>query len=207
MGKLQNNQSGFGIVEVLLLIVLVAMIGGAGYYVYAAQQKTKSTLDSAAISQSEPQKAAKKSTAATQSVTTTTSPNASATKYLNVAELGIRIKLASNIQDAYYIISSKKDENGLPWVNLSAHSLDAYPNCKATTDTGMASLGTFKQGDTDPVQGNFSTAYPDAPKINNLYYYASAIQYDCTQQKDSANYSTVRKELVDTYKTVEKIPS
>jgi hypothetical protein len=40
-----------------------------------------------------------------------------------------------------------------------------------------------------------------------LYYYASAIQYDCTQQKDNANYSTVRKELVDTYKTVEKIPS
>ncbi len=127
-------------------------------------------------------------------------------QYLNIPEAGIKIKLSNNILDAYYFISSKKDTNNLPVIYLSTHSLDTYPDCKASNDTsGIAAVATFKKGDTDPVVGDFSTAYPDSPLIKNLYYYTDAIQFDCTQQKNEDKFTQVRNELSSAYKNIESL--
>jgi Tfp pilus assembly major pilin PilA len=191
--KKQSNQGGFAAVELVLIIVVIVLLAAVGYLVYKNQHKTTTVT------------ATTKSAAVATPVTT---PKADTTKYLNITELGVRIKLTANIQDAYYALSTKTYNNGLPWVYLSVHSLDNYSGCKATPEQpGLASVGTFKQGDTDPVTGDYSKAYPDAPKIGDLYYDVNGNQYDCTLQKDYVLYTNARTELLGAYKTIEKIPN
>lgn len=40
MGKLRNNQKGFGTVEIILIVVIVALIGVVGWFVYKNHNKT-----------------------------------------------------------------------------------------------------------------------------------------------------------------------
>jgi hypothetical protein len=81
MGKLQDNQSGFSGVEVLLVILVVAVIGFGGYYVWHTQHdKTKPVSTSNKTASS-----TKKSTA------TTTSPYAGWKTYkLSVEKLSFK---------------------------------------------------------------------------------------------------------------------
>ena len=43
MGKLRNNQKGFGSTEVLLVVLVSALIGGVGYYISTANKDDKKT--------------------------------------------------------------------------------------------------------------------------------------------------------------------
>ena len=44
MGKLSNNDSGFGALEGLLVLVILGIVGFTGWYVYNAHTKTNATL-------------------------------------------------------------------------------------------------------------------------------------------------------------------
>jgi hypothetical protein len=129
-------------------------------------------------------------------------------KYLNIPELGIRMQLTYNTQDAYYSLRNSTIAGRPPVVLLSVHSLDSYAGCSTSQNNdGVAGISTFVKGETDPVVGNFIAAFPDAPLINGLYYYIGGAQYDCTNGNAQALYSDARHDFINAYSTIEKIPT
>lgn len=191
MNKLKHDQSGFSAVELILIILVVGLLGAVGFLVYKNQKKP------AAVSTA---------TVAKTTQTETKPQTQSTDKYLSVAQLGIRFKLSSKIQDDYYELGGK-DENGVPYVRLSTHSLDAYSQCNATSDGGIATIATFKEGGSSPIEGDYMTAYPKAPKVGDYYYYIGGNQYDCTLDKNHQAYTDARQAFIDAYSTIEKIPN
>ena len=78
MGKLQNNETGFGAVEVVLLVVIVALIGVVGWLVYKDQHKnaTVSTINTSTNKPAAPTKTTTAtSTQQTRSAPTSTCPS------------------------------------------------------------------------------------------------------------------------------------
>lgn len=111
MGKLKNNQSGFGAVEGILVLVIVVLIGVVGYMVYH-NHKTKTTP---AVSKT----VAKSTTSAKKTPATN---QASSTQYLTVKEFGIKIPLTSSTSDLGYIYNSS-GYNNLPYITLGSKTL------------------------------------------------------------------------------------
>lgn len=222
----KRNQSGFSIIEISLVVLVVAALAVTGLVVYQ-RHKSTSAMNSAATNQTQtvtqPKSASAKNSAATnqtqkvtqpQSTTSTQTPQASTqppqytTHYLTIPELSFRIKLTANTVDAYYSIRNSPVAGQPPNVLLSVHSLDAYPGCGTSQgNDGIAGISTFTEGETDPVYGNFTTAFPDAPQIGGLYYYVEGSQYDCTLGGASALYSDAKHDFIDAYSTIEKIPN
>ncbi|OVE79336.1 hypothetical protein BVY00_00710 [bacterium G20] len=167
--------AGFGLIEALLVILILAVASFGGYWVWHTHHKNKtSTANTTPATSSAP-----------VNQTATSQPASNQQGYLVIKELGIRMKLTSETSDAYYVMSSHNSPS------LSVHYLD-NTDCKATAavspDTGIdkypgiATVGTFTAGQTDPVQGDYQTSYPNAPLIDGKYYYLSLNQYDCTNQ-------------------------
>lgn len=128
-------------------------------------------------------------------------------KYLNVPELGIRIKLTYNTQDAYYGIRNSTVSGQPPFVLLSVHALDKYSGCTTSQNNdGVAGISTFTKGETDPVYGDFGKTFPSAPLINGRYYFVTGDQYDCTERGASALHSNVRHDFINAYSTIGIIP-
>lgn len=195
----KRNQSGFSVIAVLLVILVVAVLAATGFVVYQ-HHKTTSAKSTADTSQSQ--------TTTKSQDTTSTQPAQATTQYLTIPEQGIRIKLTANTEDAYYSIRNSPVTGQPPFVLLSVHSLDAYPGCGTSQgNDGIAGISTFTKGETDPVVGNFMTAFPNAPQIGGLYYYVDGSQYDCTEGKASTIYSNAKHDFIDAYSTIEKMPN
>lgn len=58
MNKSHNNQSGFGVVELLLIVVIIGLIGFVGWYVHKAKQNTDQNLTVASSATQAKKKAA-----------------------------------------------------------------------------------------------------------------------------------------------------
>lgn len=130
-------------------------------------------------------------------------------KYLNVPELGVRMKLTYNTEDAYYVIRQPVVAGGQPFAHLTTHSLDQYQGCSLSASNmydGIAYIASFTKGQTDPVVGDYATAFPKAPLINGRYYYTGRGQYDCTNGNASSLLSNASHDFVNAYQTIESIP-
>jgi hypothetical protein len=189
-----KSVDGFGFIQVIIVVLVVCVIGGAGWFVFQSNR----TKPGSATSNDIP---------VGNGTTLPLAEPQPTVGYLEIKELGVRLKLVDVTSDAYYTLSTKASRTGKPNVFLSTQSLDKYEGCNANeTSRGVAILSTFVEGYSDEVTGDYSKAYPDAPKIGNLYYYVQGNQYDCTKEKDTELYSSVRHALIDSYTTVESIP-
>jgi len=185
MSRQGNTDSGFGYVFVLLGIFVFAVIIVAAGYTYLMAQHVPSR----------------------QTNTTSAKSSKTASKqasYLKVPQLGIRIKLTANTRDAYYSLTDSVLAGRPPFVHLAVHSLDAYQGC-TPSGGGIAVIGTFVAGQSDPVTGNFATVYPKAPKIGSLYYYVTGNQYDCSDGKATSLYSSAKHDFIDAYTSIQSI--
>lgn len=196
MRKLNNK--GFGFIGVLAVIVVLAAAGGAGAYVYHKNHKAKPAGNTSSSSRQSTQAGSTNTSTGKGSGPGTPSQQ----NYLVVKELGIRFKLAPDISSAYYAVKSSS-QNGKPVIALYLHSLDSYPQCTpAQNDAGVAEIETFTPGQVDPVAGDFSSSYPNAPLINGLHYYIANEQYDCSDGRAS-NFSAIRQAFRTAYPTIE----
>jgi|SRR3989344_4659966 len=85
MKKIEIDQSGFGVVELVLVFIIVGIVSGAGWYILKSKQNANNSYNSAASASTVAKSTAKKKTAKTTNVapetnaTTTSSPPALAT--------------------------------------------------------------------------------------------------------------------------------
>lgn len=152
------NQTGVAHVFVIVLVVVVLVVGGVGYYVWNSSRKktqesttTTSTATTNNESKTEPKQESKNETKDT-------------TKYLEIKEYGVKIVLAQDIEDAYYVMD--------PYPYLSTHSLDNYKNCNLSVGGSASSVAALSKGKVG--DGNFATERLEGRnslKIDDYYYW------------------------------------
>lgn len=177
---MKKNQKGFTLEYLLFAGVIVVIVAAAIVLALSHHKKTN-----------------------TASSTRQNSQTQTSQKFLDIKELGVRFKLSTSIDSAYYQVKSSS-RNGKPIIALYLHSLDAYSSCAPDNNLdGVAEVLTYTPGTTDPVVGNYSTSYPNAPLIDGLYYYIANEQSDCSKGQAS-NMSAIGQAFTAAYPTIEK---
>lgn len=195
---MKTNRSGFGMIAVIA-ILLSAGICLIGYKLISSNRdnpnKNSPTVrQQLATPEDNGQKIESKSLEDTSN-------------YLVIKELGVKLPLIEETKDAYYVVNKHEDPTIPPLVSLSVHSLDQFPDCRATTDNpGIAGISTFEDGQTNPVYGDFSVAFPEAPKIKGRYYFVTRGHYDCTLQQATETQDKARGSFAQSYSGIKEIP-
>ena len=162
MNKVHRNNSGFGLMPVLLVIVVIGAISLTGWLV--TRNKNAQT-SSNPVGQLSPE-------ALTKQPTEPVSANP-----LIVSEWGITLPLSRATSDAYYVVSkSSQDANGQPnTMLLGLKSLDSS-GCNADgpntgKSTAVGALLRVLPTETDPVSGKpYTDLYPNGVVIGKYYY-------------------------------------
>ena len=167
--KLKNNQSGVAHIAAILVVVVIAAIGIVGWKVWDSTKEDKSS-------------SADTTTKTTTETNQNSTPNTTST-YLEVKELGVKLKLTSDTKDLTYSVN--KDGVAV----LSSTSLaKEEPKCAADYvdnsqyaihGVGSVSYFTDPNGtETGPGPSNKQN-YPDSILLNGKYYYILTNQSFC----------------------------
>ncbi len=146
-----TKQSGFGVVAIIVVILVVVGLGYIGYRVYTANinQTGNTTQNSNAQNNG------------TQDTAT----------YLDIKELGAKIKLSDGIKDAVYGAVST-DDNGSKAVGISAQSLIDKSNMCAPENHTLGLVEATKVaptyvGGSEPLPVDSKTLF----KLGDTYYF------------------------------------
>lgn len=148
-----RNQSGFGVVGVLVALLVVVAAATAGWFVYDKQQSKKDAKQEAAVSQA----------------TSNNGSGVAMNGYLGIPELGIQLKLADGVKDATYAVMADGSTIGLSTQSL----VDQYgDSCKASS--GSVAQVAALVAPTPPYGGTGSddpAAYKNSYKTADQVYY------------------------------------
>ena len=166
MQKRENTKStGFGAVEIVIAVAVVLVVGLIGWRFYDAS-KNKQSASNQQMSSNQ---------SATQTPKDTPADTA---KYLDVKELGVKIKLGDQVKDATYAVQALDD--GSLVARFSAHSLAASdPAC----DARSGQLGALEKStiDTDRVGNKLVPDGQTVFKFENYYYTYATPQALCSE--------------------------
>lgn len=175
----------------LLIILVLLLAGGIGTYVYNQTKEDDYRMNSNQSSQNN-------------------------NKYLIIPEKGIKLKLTTKLDDAYYFINSRGD------IYISAHRFDNIKGAEDCTAKGkygdggggLAAITMAKPGDD-----HFGTPWTkeeleqrSSTLINNNYYWLEFSKSGCTDPNDpnsdhiEAEAATLREELAKIRSPISEVP-
>lgn len=118
-------------------------------------------------------------------------------EYLEIPEIGVRLKFPAEITDAYYILDKSYSNNGRDWAFISTKTLkNLDPGCSAEDDSrlapGYVSYFTDPNEPAGPVEGStISDYYPDNFKLGDKYvFYSTYQQSPCYQPETTSEEKT-----------------
>lgn len=148
MGKLNSNQKGFSVVEVILVIVIVGLLAVVGWFVYnRSNDKGPSSVTNT-------------QTSATTPSNTTTKTDLS--KYLVIKEWAVKIPLNSDVAGLTYTIGS----NNVATFRTNALDDASMENCGGSNSIAVArgKATDIPPNETDSTESNFKDYYEAAIK-------------------------------------------
>ena len=177
------NQSGFGIVELLLVVVVVGLVGALGWLVYSRVSKNSNGNSTESTNTEE----------ATGDVVS--APN------VNITEWGVGFAAPSSIQDTtVYEYNSASDASGYSWVVLTSPTLESEglltsggPETKDKMGTLVRVPANTKYDDYWGTYENYAEKNGFASKQIGDYFYfynpthASKAFYDSNYRQDLQN--------------------
>jgi uncharacterized protein (UPF0333 family) len=184
---MKKNQNGSTFVIVLMTVVVLGIIGGVGYMIYKNNTK---------------QQAAAKTTAPAATATDSTQ---TATKYLDIPELGVKVALTNNTQDAYYVYSTEGTQKIARISSRTITSFDSQCSPDNTASLTLISYSGPNETYVDPANDKsqpISQAYPNGVTVNGRYIVAMPAQGECTV-KDG--YQSVVDPVNADFKTAEVV--
>jgi len=177
---MRSKQSGFGVVEIIIAVLVVAALAYGGYRLYGHFSKPAANTTNRQSNQ--------------ENITTaTTTPQST---YLDIKELGIKIKLDDSIKDAIYVAGTSTDGSQF-----------AYISTQTLTDKS--------NGSCNPAKGSFAsiTKTPDAVrsvdnarvfKLGNNYIFITGPQAICSDDQTVQDLANQQKTtLFNDFKTVQ----
>ena len=188
--------AGFGAVEVVIAIVVVLVIGFVGWRVYdtSKAKQTNTNQQQAANNQSNGQ---------TQGNTQTDTAT-----YLDIKELGVKIKLSNDVQDAtyYYDAAYNAQYPNPKQVTISTKSLADKSGGSCAAGSGVGPLGTIQKysGDVDgfgrPLVADGKTIF----KVSDGYVVLKTPQAACSTDAAILDLaSTQRSAFTEAFKSVQ----
>jgi hypothetical protein len=184
------NNKGFSALEGLLVFIVIALLAGVGWYVWDQNKKEDAKSSTSNITSFAECKAAGNPIAesypeqCSAGGKTYTNPDQKVEEpqkktYLEVPELGVKIKLTAEIEGLYY---DHEKENPTA-AYLSIESLRGT-DCSAE-DTSPSALVKVSESETKP--GAFYARVPSiGKKIGSHYYFFEGSQSACQQDVNSA---------------------
>jgi hypothetical protein len=170
-----KQQSGFGILPILIVIAVVAVLGFVGVRLLTAQSRKPAGT---------PTNNAAHPPSLQPSNTQTSSTPAQTDLYLHIKELGIKIKLSDAIKDAEYALFQPQPTDGSTIVGISAQSLDdgssPDPGVHCRADSGA--IGAIIATTTDPIAPDEQPQPVDNKtllKLGDMYYHYVGPQIAC----------------------------
>jgi hypothetical protein len=192
IGKMIMNkekQAGFGVVIVIMVILVLAGLGYVGYRLYNHSSNSTSTTSGQTSNQ-----------------TSNTNGNGAVSQatYLDIKELGVKIKLSDGIKDAEYSILSSADG---PYASVSTKSLITLSNGTCGTDFGPLGTvgkasGTLQQifGDTGKTVDS-STIFKFG---TDTYVFIGSPQSVCSEDSNTQNLANQQRATFrEDFKTVQ----
>jgi len=170
-----NKQSGFSIAIIIVAIVVLAILGYAGYRIYTGQANKPASTDNTTTNQT---------TNNTQSSNTQPNSTQDTATYLDIKELGIKIKLSDAIKDAEYALFQPQQTDGSTIVGISAHSLDdgSSPDAGVHCRADSGAIGAIIATTTDPIAVDEQPQPVDNKtlfKLGDMYYHYVGPQTAC----------------------------
>lgn len=187
--KKLSNESGMGVVEVILILVVVGIIGFTGWFVWQSQKSTSETLDSANNSETAKPIQSEKATDATADDTKTNT--------LTVKEWGVTFEIPASLYGTS--------------VSYAKRTVGTSDMMEFTTDK-LTSLGcTFGSYGSDAVFRDTSSRagevdtipLNDDKPVDSYYYYVVGSRSSCSSNSaDMETETAQRSALQDMFKTI-----
>ena len=184
-----NKQSGFGIAIIIIIVVVVlAILGYAGYRVYNSQTSKPTGTSNTTTSNNQ-------TNGNTQSSNTQTNNTQNTATYLDIKELGIKIKLSDGIKDAAYSYSAPTSQTYATFGGSAYFSTQTLIDEDAACVSSKGPLGAIVKiaGNTDGF-GNVLTADNNTVfKLGNNYYRYEAPQAPCSNNNSVNSLASDQK--------------
>lgn len=188
------NKKAFSIVELILIIFVAILLVGAGFYIYNRKNRNNALSTGTDI-------------VASDNIEEESQPEIEdlekEDKYLEVEEMGIKLKLTNSVEDAYYAYKYNKTTKKY-YARLSTRSVDKYPACSASKSSehpGLASISVNKVGDDNAGSPFTEEELEKASKlkVDDKYYLINGSQFECTgkDKKTADKVSAIRAELIN----------
>lgn len=190
-----EKSAGFGAVEIIIAVVVVLIVGFIGWKLYdASKSKQNASTQHNSGSQANDQ-------------TSNTTPADTAT-YLDIKELGVKVKLSDAIKDAtyYYDAAYNAQYPNPKQVTISSKSLADKSGGSCAASSGMGPLGTIQKysGDVDgagrPLVADGKTVF----KVGDSYVALRTPQAACSSDSSILDLaSTQRAAFTESFKSVQ----
>ncbi len=184
---MESKQNGFIVTEGLILLALVGIMIGVGWFVFNSRNAANSRLDDQTKSQAEVQKTTPKT----------------ASRYLEINEWKVKLKLTSKIEDAHYNLGPGDS------ISISTKRLDELKSSVNTCIYAQFPIIKAKAG--DKLNGHMLTEEELMKRSNQIggFYYinSSPPPPPCYPQEtpDIAEIRAIVKELAEAIKEVEAV--
>ena len=161
-----EQTAGFGAIGSILIIIVIILIGVIGWRIYDTEKTT--------------------STSPTSSPQPPPQPPAT---YLDIKELGVKIKLDDSVKDAIYTVKSGSD--GSQTAYFSTKSLTLVDPACGPNDVALAALSKSKM-DTDQFGRKLVVNNHSVFKFGDYYFTSSGPQAACSDKDQPAQSEAVK---------------
>lgn len=180
-----KKNSGFGTAGIIITIVAVLVAGLIGLRVYDANSNRPSD-------------------SANQSSGSSSNNQTDATIYLDIRELGVKIKLDEKTKNVSYVVAQAADDESVYIIDSTIKAVDdANEYCKGPT-AGMVGLlnrskDVYHWGETALVVDNIKSF-----KVRDYYYVFRGPQAECSQDSAiSQERAAHQQDFVNVLKTIQ----
>lgn len=196
--KRPNNQSGFGLLYVVLIIVAVVALGGGGWLVYKHDHKTNpaTTSNSQTTTKSQNKKTGTTSSGSNSQSSSNSSTSHQAANTFNIPELSATMTLPSGLSstDLKYVITTNTGTQVANFTTTSLENADGSDNCNGSNG-GIGSIWRTTQ--SEGSGGDVSK------QVGQYYYNFEEPQQPCSASQSADQLETSQiAELKQAFETI-----
>lgn len=191
--RTELKNSGFGVAGVVLIAAVVVVLGLIGWKLYDATKTKNNTGNTQQTSNT-----------STPSNSGTQTPSQSEVKYLDIKELGVKVKLDDKTSGITYSVAQSSTDEAVYIIDPAMKVLDqADQSCSGAT-AGMIGLLDRSKDATHWGETPIKVDNVKSFKVGDYYYLFRGPQAECSQSSDrSAQRASHEQDFVNVLSSIQ----